>query len=165
MGRLISPWTVPGFCLRVGTSADRALLLQFMGQAYQETHPSCSLQHLSQTLDQYWSHDTPVWFVRTMGNGQAHRSIDIACLWLGRAVDQISGTSYTHVFLLCVQPLYRRQGIGRGLMQRAEAWARHQGDTQIGVQVLQQNPVAQQLYAQLGYQTQALCLLKPLSQS
>jgi ribosomal protein S18 acetylase RimI-like enzyme len=78
-------------------------------------------------------------------------------------VDQLLGRRHTHIFLLYVEPGHRRQGIGSALMHQAEAFARSRGDHQIGLQVFQSNQPAVQLYQQLGYQTQSLWMVKPLT--
>jgi ribosomal protein S18 acetylase RimI-like enzyme len=82
---------------------------------------------------------------------------------MGNAIDQVGGNRYAHVFLLYVVPEYRRRGIGSALMRHAENWARTRGDRQIGLQVFQYNQPAITLYRQLGYQTQSLLMVKPLS--
>jgi ribosomal protein S18 acetylase RimI-like enzyme len=90
-------------------------------------------------------------------------SSPVACLWVGNAIDQVSGDRHAHIFLLYVVPEHRRQGIGKALMQYVEKWAIARGDRQIGLQVFQSNQPALNLYNQLGYQTQSLWMLKELS--
>jgi ribosomal protein S18 acetylase RimI-like enzyme len=90
------------------------------------------------------------------------RPSPVACLWLGNAIDQVTGDRHAHIFLLYVLPEYRRRGIGKALVDSAENWARARGDRQMGLQVFQTNQPALNLYRQLGYQTQSLWMLKPL---
>jgi ribosomal protein S18 acetylase RimI-like enzyme len=87
----------------------------------------------------------------------------VGCVWVGNAIDQVSGDRHAHIFLLYVVPEHRRRGIGKALMQYVENWAIERGDRQIGLQVFQSNQPALNLYNQLGYQTQSLWMLKELS--
>lgn len=54
----------------------------------------------------------------------------------------------------------RGQGIGRALMQRAEAWARDQGATSLVLDMLRANEPAVAFYAALGYEDHGALLLK-----
>jgi GNAT superfamily N-acetyltransferase len=144
-----------------GKHSEQTLLLRFMRQAYQELCPTAALDHLNQTVEQLWSDQAGFWFIEptlpTL-SGEAQ-----GCLWLGNAVDQMSGDRYTHIFLLYVCPDYRRRGLGTALMQRAEAWAIGQGNTQIGLHVLVNSLAAHALYLHLGYAPHATFLKKRLS--
>lgn len=55
---------------------------------------------------------------------------------------------------------HRRQGIGRALMHRAEAWARDQGATSLVLDMLRANESAAAFYAALGYEDHGALLLK-----
>ncbi len=149
---------VPGFSSRIGAKGEQYLLLQFMQRTYQELYPGNDYQHLRAVIDQYWSTDTPFWLVAPDHN--AHQFV--ACLWLGTAVDQITGDAYTHIFILYVDPRYRQQGLGTALLQRAEEWASQQGDQQIGLQVFTNAHPALSLYETLGYQPKAVLLVKSI---
>lgn len=163
-----------GYKLRQGSGLDRALLVKFMQRTYQELYPNHEFGHLAQTVEQYFSTETPLWWVEPQPELQTSNiatsslpssqtgSAPVGCLWLGTAVDQVKGWRYPHIFLLYVDPSYRRQGIGSALMDHAELWARARGYHQIGLQVFQQNQPALQLYTKLGYQTQSLSMVKPL---
>lgn len=125
--------------------------------------------HLAATVDQYLSRETPLWFAE-IDSPQERTSLSspqrpdvIACLWIGTAIDQVQGDRHAHIFLLYVEPNHRRRGIARTLMQQAETWARTRGDRQIGLQVFSSNQPALSLYQQLGYETQSLWMVKPLS--
>ncbi|MDB9512868.1 GNAT family N-acetyltransferase, partial [Kamptonema animale CS-326] len=89
-------------------------------------------------------------------------ALKIGCLWLGNAIDQVSGDRYAHIFLLYVDPEHRHRGIGSALVSLAENWARERGDLQIGLQVFVTNKPALNLYQKLGYQTHSLSMLKSL---
>jgi ribosomal protein S18 acetylase RimI-like enzyme len=145
--------------IRLGSTKDKALLVKFMQQTYQEMFPQQDFSHLKQTVEQYLSPETPLWCVDISPD-----STPIGCLWMGNAIDQITNSRYAHIFLIYIIPEYRRQGIGKKLMEQAENWAQKRGDMQIGLQVFCQNTPAINLYNQLGYQTQSLTMLKYLNQ-
>jgi ribosomal protein S18 acetylase RimI-like enzyme len=147
---------VKGYAVQSGSSLDRAALLKFMRITYAELFPGNSLAHLTATVEQYFSLDTPLWWVRDRAQTV------IGCLWVGVAIDQSSGVRHAHVFLLYVQPQHRRQGIAKGLMQLAEDWAKQRGDRQIGLQVFASNQPAVNLYRAFGYQVEAYSMLKQL---
>jgi ribosomal protein S18 acetylase RimI-like enzyme len=171
MAMLVSNLMPVGYHLRLGSSLDRARLVQFMQRTYQEMQASDSYAHLAQTVDQYLSRETPLWWVvsaseldaDTFSNVGLNRSQQpIACLWLGTAIDQLQGDRHAHIFLLYVLPEHRRKGLGRALMLEAEAWAAARGDRQIGLQVFQSNHAALSLYNTLGFQVQSVWMVKPL---
>ncbi|MDB9305712.1 GNAT family N-acetyltransferase [Nodularia spumigena CS-591/12] len=132
-----------------------------MQQTYQELFPQQDFAHLARTVEQYFSQDTPLWWVEYLGEGDSPQS-PIACLWVGNAIDQVQGDRHAHIFLLYVVPEHRRRGVGKALMQYVENWAIQRGDRQIGLQVFQSNSAALNLYNHLGYQTQSLWMLKSL---
>lgn len=165
--RSVAAANLPADCvLRQGTGLDRALLVKFMQRTYQELAPGHSFEHLAQTVEQYFSSDTPVWWVELLPvaavDGRPSISQPIACLWLGSAIDQVRGDRHAHIFLLYVAPEHRRRGVGAALMRQAEVWALERGDRQIGLHVFQSNQPALQLYAKLGYSPQSVWMVKPL---
>ncbi|WP_026082464.1 GNAT family N-acetyltransferase [Mastigocladopsis repens] len=170
---------LPGYCIRRGSTLDKALLVKFMQRTYQEAFPQQDFSHLARTVEQYFSKETPVWWVdfvrveegRSGGVSKSHSpfpppppssSSPIACLWVGNAIDQVRGDRHVHIFLLYVLPEHRRRGIGTALMRYIEDWARSRGDHQIGLQVFQTNTAAFNLYNQLHYQTHSLWMIKSL---
>ncbi|MBD2532504.1 GNAT family N-acetyltransferase [Nostoc flagelliforme FACHB-838] len=173
----MSEQLLPGYIIRRGSTLDRALLLKFMQRTYQDLYPNEDFSHLEQTVKQYFSSDTPLWWVEEEGEQEAgsreqgsnKESLSsaplppIACLWVGNALDQVHGNRHAHIFILYVVPEHRRRGIGRALMQYVENWAIQRGDRQIGLQVFQSNKPALNLYNHLGYQTQSLWMVKFLS--
>lgn len=163
-----------GYTLGQGSGLDRALLVKFMQRTYQELAPGNSFEHLAQTVEQYFSGDTPIWWVYPQLLKQSDVGVLVAtdkaalipqpigCLWLGSAVDQVRGDRHAHIFLLYVAPNYRRQGIGAALVAEAEAWALRRGDRQIGLHVFQSNQPAISLYSKIGYEPQSVWMVKPL---
>jgi ribosomal protein S18 acetylase RimI-like enzyme len=145
-----------GLSLRRGGTIDHALLLKFLSRSYREFYPETGFEHLQETLNNYFTSDTPLWWVRNeVGTA-------VGCLWMGTSIDQISGDRHSHIFLLYVLPEYRRHGIGATLMQTAEDYAKTRGDRQITLQVFTINETAQAFYRQLNYAPHALLMLKPL---
>lgn len=154
-----------GYRLRSGSGLDRALLVKFMQRTYQELFPGNGFAHLSHTVEQYLSAETPLfWVEHTASSFSSPSSPSIACLWMGTAIDQIEGDRYPYIFLLYVHPDYRHRGIGTALMQKAEDWARERGDRQVGLQVFVQNQAALRLYEKLGYQPQSVFMVKQFSE-
>jgi ribosomal protein S18 acetylase RimI-like enzyme len=135
-----------------------------MQESYQDNFPQQDFSHLVQTVEQYLSRDTPLWWVSEDEVAKSSSSPPIACLWVGNARDQVGGSRHAHIFLLYVVPAHRRRGIGTALMRHVENWAKERGDRQIGLQVFQSNQAALYLYHQLGYQTQSLWMVKSLHQ-
>jgi GNAT superfamily N-acetyltransferase len=144
--------------LVTGTARDVASLLQFLQVTYQELYPhQQDYQHLEFTVDRYFTAQTPLWFVLAEDGGAR-----IACMWMGIAIDQITGKRHPNIFLLYVEPAYRRQGIARALMQNVERWAKSQGYTQIGLQVFTTDRPAIALYEKLGYQPRSISMVREL---
>lgn len=141
-----------------------------MQQTYEELYPGGTFSHLANTVEQYCSSETPIWWVElaegqdggdTLLSGQTYPK-PVGCLWLGNAIDQATGERQAHVFLLYVAPNHRHQGIGSALLHQAETWAKSSGARQIGLQVFETNQPALSLYRSRGYQTKSLWLAKPL---
>ncbi|MEB3219308.1 MAG: GNAT family N-acetyltransferase [Nostocales cyanobacterium 94392] len=158
---------LPDYTVRSGSTLDRALLVKFMQRTYQDMFPRQDFSHLSQTVEQYLSPDTPLWWVEYSAEKQEivkdiFPTRPIGCLWMGNAIDQITGLRHAHIFLLYIIPEHRRKGIGTALMEYAQNWAKNRGDIQIALQVFQSNTPAVNLYNQLGYQTQSLWMVKSL---
>ena len=178
----MSAQLIPGYGLRSGSGLDRAKLVKFMHRTYRELYPDGELGHLAQTVEQYFSNQTPVWWVECQKNTLEEAEIlpvlpsqhlnpqsqvqnlqsVVGCLWLGNAIDQTTGERYAHIFLLYVAPEHRRLGVGAALVIHAENWARERGDRQIGLQVFLSNQPAVNLYQKLGYQSHSLSMLKSL---
>jgi ribosomal protein S18 acetylase RimI-like enzyme len=149
-----------GYFLRL--SSDWRALVRFMQQTYQERSPAQEFSHLSQTVKQYLTAETPFWLVERASPNQPETWEALGCLWLGNAIDQRTGDRYAHILLLYVEPPHRRQGIGSALLAHAERWAQQRGDRQIGLQVFCDNQDGLDLYDRLGYQPQSLSMLKSI---
>ncbi len=148
-----------------GSNKDKAQLVKFMTLTYQEIFPNqTDFKHLVTTVEQYLSIETPLWWMQSETNlsPTPNLILPIAGLWMGNAIDQITGKRYAHIFLLYVVPEYRRRGIAKKLLKEAENWAKIRGDHQIGLQVFPQNQAAINLYQKIGFQTQSIMMLKSL---
>jgi ribosomal protein S18 acetylase RimI-like enzyme len=147
---------LPDYQLRLGYDYDRPVLLKFLISTYQELFPQQDdFSHLRETVERYFLKDTPLVWIE--------QGIDpVACLWMGNAIDQVTGDRYSHIFLLYVKPEHRKRGIGKALMEYAHHWAARRGDRQIGLQVFTNNESALNLYQRLGYVTQSYLMLKSI---
>lgn len=163
----MSEQLLPGYWLRLGSGPERLILVKFIKLAYQELFSEQEdFSHLVRTVKQYFSSETPLWWVdidEAASEGSSASRQPIACIWLGNAIDQVKGERHAYIFLLYVMPEHRRRGIASALMRHAEDWARARGDHQIGLQVFLSNQPAMSLYHQLGYNTQSVWMVKPLS--
>lgn len=155
---------LPAYNLCRGSISDRAMLVKFMQRTYQELFPNSEFSHLAQTVAQYFSSETPLWWVEADISTQQQKPLTVACLWAGNAIDQVKGDRHAHIFLLYVEPEHRRRGIGSALMQQLETWASSRGDRQISLQVFQSNQPALNLYDRLGYKIQSVNMVKSLHQ-
>jgi ribosomal protein S18 acetylase RimI-like enzyme len=143
--------------LRMGSHKDRTWLNEFMVLTYQELfRDRQNFSHLAQTVESYLSSDTPLWWV------ESALSVRVACLWMGGAIDLVSGDRYAYIFLLYVAPEHRRRGIATALMQQAQIWAKARGDRQIGLQVFSHNQIALDFYRSLGYEIQSFSISKSI---
>jgi len=157
---------LPDYQIHLGSTLDRSLLVKFMCWTYTELFPTQDFSHLTRTVEQYFSSDTPLWWV-TLAEPQLAQqtnlsTTNVAILWVGYAIDQVTGIRHPHVFLLYVKPEHRRRGIATALMRYLENWARERGQHQLGLHVFGANATALNLYEHLGYQTQSLWMIKRL---
>lgn len=89
-----------------------------------------------------------------------HGEREVGTLWWGvhpRRPDA------AFVFDIEISPSNRGRGLGRAAMVAAERDASAAGMTAIGLSVSGDNMVAQGLYESLGYSTQSISMLKPLT--
>jgi len=76
--------------------------------------------------------------------------------------EDVTGVERAHVADLAVREGARRLGVGRALMRAAEAWAREQGLSVVGLDVWSTNERAMAFYRRLGYRPESLHLIKEL---
>ncbi|WP_107668446.1 N-acetyltransferase [Cyanothece sp. BG0011] len=148
------------YYLKQGKTQDKAKLLKFMQLTYEELFPEQSnFTHLSTTVEQYLSSKTPLWWIEYQSENST-KSEQVACLWMGTGVDQVSGDRYGHIFLIYVKPNHRRQGLATILIEKGQQWVQEQGYHQIGLQVFERNQAALKLYNKLGFSPQSYLMLK-----
>ncbi|EKV01872.1 acetyltransferase [Leptolyngbya sp. PCC 7375] len=153
----------PGHRLVQGSSLDRARLLATMGNAYAELGAT-QLGHLTKTVDLYLEGPSALWWLEKSESGArvgftaTTTGESLGCLWLGQSMNQLTGALQAYIYLVYVSPGYRRQGLGRQLMQYAKNWAKAQGYDQLSLQVFTDNLAALSLYNSLGYEPKATLL-------
>ncbi|MED5620277.1 GNAT family N-acetyltransferase [Ideonella sp. BN130291] len=80
---------------------------------------------------------------------EAHRELVGLCLLAG--VRHIASAGYAEVMELVVHSGHQGQGVGRSLLQQAEAWAVSQGYGRVRLRSGVQREEAHQFYERLGY--------------
>ena len=161
---LESNWP-PGYRLVQGSSLDRSRLLSMLGSAYAELGAT-QLGHLTKTVELYLEGPSMLWWLEKTDAPRvgftAVQEESIGCLWLGQSINQLTGALQAYIYLVYVMPQYRRQGMGRKLMQHAKDWAKKQGYDQISLQVFVKNTAALRLYETLGFRPSATLLVLEL---
>jgi len=61
---------LPDYQLHAGSGLDRAKLVKFLQRTYQELFPEQNYSHLAETVDRYFSKETPLWWVEFVGKGE-----------------------------------------------------------------------------------------------
>lgn len=77
-------------------------------------------------------------------------------------VDEISEETSATVPLLAVTEQAQGLGVGRALMQQAEAWAQQQNCRLLHLEVFSNNSAARGFYDRLGFQEETIHMIKPL---
>jgi ribosomal protein S18 acetylase RimI-like enzyme len=75
---------------------------------------------------------------------------------------QSTGALNAHVSDIAVAAEAEGRGIGRVLLEAAEAWARSRGAATMSLHVFEANTRAQGLYARMGFEGESRRLAKPL---
>ncbi|MEM6251776.1 MAG: GNAT family N-acetyltransferase [Cyanobacteria bacterium P01_D01_bin.156] len=154
----MSDWP-EGYQLVEGSSLDRSRLLATMASAYRELGAT-QLGHLTKTVELYLEGPSMLWWLAKANSSRmgftADQANDIGCLWLGQSINQLTGTLQAYIYLVYVDPAYRRQGLGRKLMNHAKSWALMQGYEELSLQVFTSNLPALKLYKGQGYQSAAI---------
>lgn len=83
-------------------------------------------------------------------------------LWLTEKIDDLAGTRLLEVTTMGIVREARGQGLGRLLMQKADASAREKGIDAIELSVAGNNRRARDLYRDLGYETTRRAMRKRL---
>jgi ribosomal protein S18 acetylase RimI-like enzyme len=94
----------------------------------------------------------------------AEEIVGFVCFWrvceTGNLVT--TPTDYTYVSDLVVRPGWRRRGVGRALMRRADGFARRHGTGALRVNVLARNAGAWRFYRRAGFADYEVSLVKRL---
>ncbi len=133
------------------------MLCQWLQAALQEYAPSrTEWIHLQDTVATLFDPlSAPCWWIDEPATDQP-----VACLWLGRSLDQLTGHGIAYILLVRVDPGHRRQGLGTALLQQAEDWARRHHLAGLQLQVFADNEAALQLYSKVGFALQGYWLAK-----
>jgi len=86
----------------------------------------------------------------------------VAFLWIAIFGNNWTGERYGYVNNLYVRPDFRHQGLGKQLMEKAEAFFRSRGIRKVRLTVSSNNPPAVNLYQKMGYRTERLEMEKEL---
>ena len=78
-------------------------------------------------------------------------------------VPDLTGGMRGHVSDLAVSQAARGHGVGRALLEAAEAWAAEQGFSRLGLTAMATNAGARRFYARLGYGEDTVGLIKPIA--
>ena len=87
----------------------------------------------------------------------------VTAAWIDETNSLLQPVRLARVHTLCVDPAWRRHGIGRALMASAEGWAGDAGALEVRLNVWSFNEQARDLYAALGYDERSRTLGKRLA--
>ena len=90
--------------------------------------------------------------------------VGYACVWAQARSDDIAEAprEYALVKDLLVLPQFRKQGIGRLLLDTSESYARKHQAKYLRISALAANTVARELYTAFGFKEREIILDKPL---
>jgi ribosomal protein S18 acetylase RimI-like enzyme len=102
-------------------------------------------------VDTRMAYEPAQYFVAESEGGQV-----VGYLWAvarqGKDMALTHARSFVEVEEACVSPPYRRRGVARLLLERAEQWARERALFEVRLTVRAFNDAARQAYAALGYE-------------
>jgi GNAT superfamily N-acetyltransferase len=84
-------------------------------------------------------------------------------VWVIESVSGFTGQPFAWVMCVHVERPWRGQGLGRRLMEAAEAWACDRGIRHITLNVAARNAPARGLYDSMGYEAESIRMSKGLS--
>jgi ribosomal protein S18 acetylase RimI-like enzyme len=92
------------------------------------------------------------------------RVVGMVCVYAKVNSDEIDEEEYEYAYIsdLVILAAYRRRGLGRALLQRAEDYASLQGAALLKINVLARNDTARKLYTNYGFQEYEVSLFKNL---
>ena len=83
-------------------------------------------------------------------------------LMLDDLPDEVTALPQAFVAYMAVDPEFRNRGVGRALLEAAEAEALRRGLPHMALMVTEENRAARRLYERAGFQTERRLLCKPL---
>jgi ribosomal protein S18 acetylase RimI-like enzyme len=86
------------------------------------------------------------------------------CLLMWTLEDYFLQEHHAHVSVIAVHDDMQRRGVGRALMEHAEAWARARGHRRITLSVFESNRRAQRLYEEAGFAVEMRRYVKVLAE-
>lgn len=84
-------------------------------------------------------------------------------LHLQTQTDYFNGDKVAYISDIAVDSAFEGQGVGRILLDKAEAWAREQGCSLLTLYVFSNNSRARKVYEKLGFKEEVTKYVKPLS--
>ena len=152
--------------IREGTDADMVFFRELEMQTTWENLPPEDCQRL--TREQVWDalDETHELLLARPGNVLFIAEVDgerAGLLWFGPNRNLVTGEEEGWIYNVTVLPGHRGRGIGRLLMEHAEAYARTQGYVIIGLMVAVHNQTARELYRRLQYTDSNILMRKRLA--
>lgn len=86
----------------------------------------------------------------------------VGILWFGENRNLLTGVNEAWVYNVSVVEAFRRHGVGRQLMERAEQFAVEAGYPTLGLMVATHNEAARRLYARLGFEERNIIMRRRL---
>jgi len=83
-------------------------------------------------------------------------------IMVGKSASVFTDQQQAFIYDIAVAPAFRRRGVGRMLMERAEAYAREKRMDFVSLMVDSRNEAARNLYAQLGFEESKVLMRKLL---
>ncbi len=140
--------------VRLATHRDAPAFRALNRQTFHDSIPddermdrAAFLKHYDDLYRRFAPFDSPrnsVWIAEVAGQYAGH-------CWLGLQTDFFTGRDQPWIFDVSVVAKYRRNGIGKALIQEAVTAMRDKGHTKIGLQVFAHNIPALELYQALGF--------------
>jgi GNAT superfamily N-acetyltransferase len=84
-------------------------------------------------------------------------------LWVGPRTNPLTRVTEAWIYSIAVAPDFQGAGVGRALMEFAEAWAQERGYPSLGLMVSAHNEKARAIYTRRGYEDVTVLMRKPLS--
>jgi GNAT superfamily N-acetyltransferase len=89
-------------------------------------------------------------------------AVPLGCVFASTETDYFTSEPIAHIEVVVVEASAEGRGIGRGLLDAAETWARGRGYRQIKLHVFESNRRARALYERAGYQAEIVKYFKRL---